>query len=73
MLTPVILHRTGFRLKNVIVGIIYDVDGKRFFSQFGPVVRKVAHHCCGLRQAVGRGATSQNCGKVEEVRIVLSQ
>jgi len=73
LFSPVILHRTEFRLKNVIVGIIYDVAGKHFFSRFGPRVRMVAHHCCGLRQAVGRCATNQNCGKGEEDRTVLSQ
>jgi len=73
LLSPVILHHTGFRLKNVIVGIIYDEDGKRFFSRFGPRLRKVAHHCCGLRQTVGRCATNQNCGKGEGGMIVLSQ
>jgi hypothetical protein len=73
VLFTVILHRAVSSLKNVIVDIIYDVAGKRFFSSFGPHVRKVAHHCCGLRQAAGRYATNQNRGKGEEGWIVLSQ
>ena len=72
MLFTVILHPTVSRLKNVTVGIIYDVAGKRFFCSLGPRVRKVANHFCGLRQAVGRCATNQNCGKREEVGLSIA-